>query len=195
MTRHILCNALVTIMTSLSSAASELAVGAALPDLRGEYLSGRKAVLPKDASGRVALLLFGFSYQSRFAVEAWTKRFRQDFEKNQQVTFFEIPMIGGMARLGKWFIDSGMRRGTAKVDHENVITVYGGTEPWKQRLGVKIEDSAYLVVLAQQGNVAWRHAGPFEETSYQALGAQAVPRFQVFSEEIPAFSVVRSDSA
>ena len=94
-------------------------------------------------------MLFGFTYQSRFAVEAWTKRFRGDFERNPQVTFYEIPMIGGMARLGKWFIDSGMRRGTPKTDRENVITVYGGTEPWKQRLGFKAEDSAYLVIVAR----------------------------------------------
>ncbi len=159
-------------MASLSSAASELTVGDNIPELRGEYLSGRKAILPKDASGRLSLLLFGFTYQSRFAVEAWTKRFRGDFEKNPQVTFYEIPMIGGMARLGRWFIDSGMRRGTPKADHENVITVYGGTEPWKQRLGVKAEDSAYLVIVDQKGRVAWRHAGSFEETSYQALAAQ-----------------------
>ncbi len=151
MIRRILSIALVTAMASLSSAASELTVGENMPELRGEYLSGRKAILPKDASGRVALLLFGFTYQSRFAVEAWTKRFRGDFEKNPQVTFYEIPMIGGMARLGKWFIDSGMRRGTPKADHENVITVYGGTEPWKQRLGVKAEDSAYLVVARPEG--------------------------------------------
>lgn len=130
MTRHILCIALVTAMASLSSGAAEIGVGGELPELRGEYLSGRRAILPKDASGRVALLLFGFTYQSRFAVEAWAKRFRGDFEKNPQVTFYEIPMIGGMARLGKWFIDSGMRRGTPKADHENVITVYGGTDPW-----------------------------------------------------------------
>jgi len=172
MTRRSLCIALVTAMASFSSGATELALGEGLPELRGEYLSGRKAILPKDASGRVALLLFGFTYQSRFAVEAWAKKFREDFEKNPQVTFCEIPMIGGMARLGKWFIDSGMRRGTPKSDHENVITVYGGTEPWKQRLGVKAQDSAYLVVLDQKGNIAWRHAGPFEEAQYQALSAQ-----------------------
>ncbi len=101
MTRRILCVALVAAMASLSSTASELTAGENMPELRGEYLSGRKAILPKDASGRVALLLFGFTYQSRFAVEAWTKRFRGDFEKNPQVTFYEIPMIGGMAPLGK----------------------------------------------------------------------------------------------
>jgi len=172
MTCRFLCTPLVSAMVSLSSAASELAVGGSLPELRGEYLSGRKAVLPRDASGQVALLLFGFTYQSRFAVEAWAKRFREEFEKNVRVTFYEIPMIGGMARLGKWFIDSGMRRGTPKADHENVITVYGGTDPWKQRLGVKAEDSAYLVVLDQKGNVARRHAGQFEEDRYQALAAQ-----------------------
>ena len=172
MTRHILCIALVTTMASLSSAASELTAGENLPELRGEYLSGRKALLPRDASGRVALLLFGFTYPSRFAVEAWTKRFRQDFDTNPQVTFYEIPMIGGMARLGKWFIDGGMRRGTPQADRENVITVYGGTEPWKQSLEVKAEDAAYLVIVDQKGRVAWRHAGPFDETSYQALAAE-----------------------
>ncbi len=171
MTRRILCIAMATTVSSLSSAARQLAVGAGLPELRGEYLSGRKAVLPKDASGRVALLLFGFTYQSRFAVEAWTKRFREEFEQYPQVTFYEIPMIGGMARLGKWFIDSGMRRGTPKADHENVVTVYGGTEPWKLRLGVQVEDSAYLVVLDQKGNVGWRHSGPFEEVQYKALAS------------------------
>jgi hypothetical protein len=172
MIRRILPIALLTTMASLSSAAIELTAGESMPDLRGEYLSGRKAILPKDASGRVALLLFGFSYQSRFAVEDWTRRFRQDFEKNPQVTFYEIPMIGGMARMGKWFIDSGMRRGTPKADQENVITVYGGTESWKQRLGVKTEESAYLVIVDQNGKVVWRHAGPFEETFYQALAVQ-----------------------
>lgn len=171
---RILCFALATTMTSLSFAATanELTVGEVLPELRGDYLSGRKAILPNDATGRVALLLFGFTYQSRFAVEAWTKRFRGDFENNSRVTFYEIPMIGGMARLGKWFIDSGMRRGTPKADHENVITVYGGTEVWKQRLGVKREESAYLVVLGQNGKVSLRHAGPFEEKQYAALAEQ-----------------------
>jgi hypothetical protein len=50
-----------------------------------------------------------------------------------------------------------------------VITVYGGTDLWKERLGVKAEDAAYLVIVDQTGKVVWRHSGSFEETSYQAL--------------------------
>jgi hypothetical protein len=158
-------------------AAGKLVVGERLPELRGEYLSGRKAVLPDDASGRPALLLVGFSYASRKPVEAWTKRFRAEFADKTQVTFYQVPMLGGAARMGKWFIESGMRRGTAKGDQENVITVYGGTDAWRQRLGVKAgdataEDTAYLILLDRKGNVLWRHAGPFEEATYQALAAQ-----------------------
>ena len=159
-------------MVSQSALAAEIAVGDKLPLLQGEYLSGRKAALPADASGHIALLLLGFSYQSRFPVEAWSQHFREDFGVNPQITFYEIPMIGGMARMGEWFIDSGMRRGTPKADHEHVITVYGGTDIWKQRLAVQDEDTATLLLLDAKGNIAWLHSGPFDEQAYQSLSAE-----------------------
>jgi hypothetical protein len=146
-----------------------LSPGETMPALRGEFLTGRQALLPDAASGRVALLALGFTYDSRFAVEAWVGRFRQDFGDNPDVTFYEVPMIGGMARLGKWFIDSGMRKGTPRQDQENVVTVYGGTDPWKQRLGFQSPDAAYLILLDQRGLVRWRHGGQFGEEAYREL--------------------------
>ena len=120
-------------LTSFVLIAAMLTGSDSLPELKGEYLSGKKAALPEDCRGKVALLAFGFTYDSRFAVEDWVKAFRKDFGSRADTTFYEIPMIGGMARMGKWFIDSGMRKGTPKADYEHVITVYGGVEPWKQR--------------------------------------------------------------
>lgn len=148
-------------------------LGESLPPLKGEYLTGRQAQLPDAASGRVALLALGFTYDSRFAVEAWVDRFRKDFGSNPNVTFYEIPMIGGMARLGKWFIDSGMRKGTPKSEQENVITVYGGSDSWKQRVGYQSPAAAYLVLLDKRGVVRWRHNGELDETAYRDLNAQA----------------------
>jgi hypothetical protein len=152
-----------------SALVSTLPVGEPLPPLQGEFLTGRQAQLPNAASGRVALLALGFTYNSRFPVEAWIGRFRKDFGANPQATFFEVPMLGGMARLGKWFIDSGMRKGTPKSDQENVITVYGGADPWKQRLGYASPDAAYLILLDKHGAVRWRHAGAFDEDAYKDL--------------------------
>jgi hypothetical protein len=116
--------------------------------------------------------MLGFTYDSRFSVEAWAKRFRQDFGGEPRVTFFEIPMIGGLATLGKWFIDGGMRRGTPKADQENVITVYGGTDPWKRRVGFQDPKAAYLLLIDQRGRVAWRDAGGFVEERYKALSSE-----------------------
>ena len=153
---------------------SLLSSGDTLPPLSGEYLSGRPAVLPQDASGRVALLLLGFTYESRFAVEDWTRAFRREFDENPKVTFYEIPMIGGLARLGKWFIDSGMRRGTPKADQGNVITVYGASDLWKQRVWFRDPNAAYLLLIDPGGKVVWQYAGAFDVKHYQALSSAAL---------------------
>jgi hypothetical protein len=147
----------------------KLMTGKLLPALSGQYLTGRKAVLPEASSGRIALLALGFTYDSRFAVEAWSTRFHKEFSATNEITFYEVPMISGMARLARWFIDSGMRKGTPKELHENVITVYGGTDPWKQRLGFKKDDDAYLILIDPDGIVRWTCSGQFDEARFVEL--------------------------
>ena len=146
-----------------------LSIGVSLPRLSGEFLTGRQVTLPDEVRGRVALLAFGFTYNSRFPVEAWSGRFRKEFAGNPRVTFYEIPMIGGLARLGRFFIDRGMRRGTPSNLHENVITVYGGVDPWKSRIGYAQPDDAYLVLLDPAGIIRWTHRGEFDEHIFTEL--------------------------
>lgn len=148
---------------------ARLSAGDRLPPLRGEFLTGRDVQLPDAAAGKVALVMLGFTYDSRHAVEAWGEWFRTTIGVDSDTTFFEVPMIGGMGRLGRWFIDSGMRRGTPKDLHENVITVYGGTGDWKRRVGFASQDAAYLLVLDRDGTVRWMHAGDFDEATAQEL--------------------------
>ncbi len=161
----------VSLIVSMDATAP-VKVGEPLPVLKGEFLTGKPAVLPSAAKGKVALLALGFTYASRFRVEAWVGRFRKDFDHNSAVTFYEIPLIGGMARMGKWFIDSGMRRGTPVADQENVITVYGGVDAWKKTVNFRDSDAAYLILIDQQGVVQWQHSGPFDETAYTTLTAR-----------------------
>ncbi len=146
-----------------------------MPDLRGEYLSGRDARLPEDANGRVTLVMMGFTYASRKPVEAWAGRVRPAFAALDRATFYEVPVIGGMARMGKWFIDSGMRRGTPKALHENVITVWGQTDAWKARLGVTnaTDEQAWLVLLDREGRVRWLYAGGLSDEAFTALMSAA----------------------
>jgi len=172
MTVWLLALVLLPLMAGAAESAGELALGDALPRLKGEFLTGRTAVLPEAAAGRVTLLLLGFTYDSRFAVEAWAKRFLEQFKADPRVTFYEVPMIGGLARMGKWFINGGMRRGTPKEDYEHVITVYGGADPWKRRVGFRDPDAAYLILLDGNGRVAWRYSGGLDEKVFQALSSE-----------------------
>jgi len=131
------------------------AAGAPFPPLTGEFLTGRKAALSNAANGKVTLLALGVSYDSRFAVAAFVKQWRKQCGADPRTSFFEVPMIGGAARMGNWFIGSGMRRGTPVADREHAITVYGCTAEWKRRLGCGSAKSACLVLLDPQGNINW----------------------------------------
>ena len=148
-----------------------LRVGKRMPELQGQTLSGRTAVLPQASLGQVTLVAIGFTYKSRFPVEAWAGWHGTAIAPTTAVTFFEVPMIGGMATLGRWFINRGMRSGTPVELHDRVITVYGGTGDWKQRLSYSTghEDDAYLILLDGEGVVRWLHHGVFEQSRADEL--------------------------
>ena len=154
-----------------SAAQDSLRVGQRMPELKGQTLTGRTAVLPQASKGNVTLVAMGFTYKSRFPVEAWTDWYRTTIDPTTAVTFFEVPMIGGMATLGRWFINRGMRSGTPVELHDRVITVYGGTGEWKQRLSysTRHEDDAYLIVLDTRGVVRWLHHGVFDQSRADEL--------------------------
>ena len=162
-----------TALIRAGSTEESLRVGDPFPDLKGQTLTGRTAVLPQASSGQVALVAIGFTYKSRFPVEAWAEWYRTTIDPRTDVTFFEVPMIGGLATLGRWFIDRGMRKGTPVELHDHVITVYGGTGDWKQRLSYSPahQDDAYLVVVDREGVVRWLHHGGFETSWSDELKA------------------------
>ena len=165
-----------TLAADQQKPATPLAIGDAFPRLEAEFLTGRKAVLPDAAAGKSALVMMGFTYDSRVEVEAWAEYVRREFGTNGKVTFFEVPVIGGMGRMAKWFIDSGMRKGTPKELHENVITVYGGADRWKKMMGFSKDhgDAAYLALLGPDGRVQWLHRGGITDEAMEALNAAIV---------------------
>ena len=148
-------------------------MGDPLPELKGQTLTGRTAVLPQASAGKVTLVAMGFTYKSRFPVEAWADWYRTTSDPKTNITFFEVPMIGGLATLGRWFIDRGMRNGTPAELHDQVITVYQRTGDWKKRLSYSADhkDDAYLIVVDQAGVVRWLHHGGFDTSRSDELTA------------------------
>ena len=157
--------------------AAPLTVGQRMPPLKGDLLSGKPGVLPDMAAGQTALVILGFSYDSRFQVEAWAEKFRARYGAAADVTLFEVPMMGSAARLGRWFIDSGMRKNTPRELHGRVMTVYGGNDDWKARVGFAAPDDADLVVIDRQGIVRRLARGAVSEARLRELFALVDPLF------------------
>jgi hypothetical protein len=156
---------------AVTSGSEQLKTGAPFPALKGSLLTGRSAALPAIAAGKVSLVAIGFTYGSRKPVEAWAAWFHDAFADEPNTQLFEVPIIGGFAKLGKWFIDSGMRSGTPAAMHDHVMTVYSGSGDWKARLGFTEagKDDAYLVLLDRAGLVRWQHHGPFDAARAKEL--------------------------
>ena len=53
-----------------------------------------------------------------------------------------------------------------------MITVYGGGNVWKERMGFKEPNAGNLILLDKDGIVRWRHKGSFDEAAYKGLAAQ-----------------------
>ena len=147
--------------------------GEALAPLQGRNLAGEAVALPAVAAGRTALLALGFSYESRHAVEAWGERFRAEFGADSQVTFFELPMMAGIgARMARPFIEGGMRGGTPRALHRNVIVVWSDVGRWRRALGVRDPDLAYLLLLDPAGRVLWSGTGGREVAGFEGLATR-----------------------
>jgi hypothetical protein len=130
-------------------------VGDRLPDVAGETLNGHEVTLPASAAGTPALLLMGFTYDARTPVEQWSAWCRKTLGAG--VACYEMPMLGGMAKLASPFIKSGMRKSTPEALRDHVITVTSKTGDWKDRVGHTdaTDDDAFLILIDRGGIVRW----------------------------------------
>lgn len=148
-----------------------LAPGTLLPALRGRDLTGHGVTFPNATRGSISLLVLGFTYESRHAVDAWVDRHRADFAGERRVRSYRVPMIGGLGKVARGFIDGGMRKGTPRELHGRVVTVYDDVSTWKKRLAYPGGDAAELILLDRQGRVAYRYAGMFDKASADSLAS------------------------
>ena len=118
----------------------------------------------------------------KWCCPAWTDHARTTWGAEPQFTWYQVPMLGGFTRLAKPFITGGMRKDTDPRYRHNAIIVFGGTGPWKSRLGVGDDRLAYLVLIDRQGVVRWRYGGLFN----QAMAAELDPQVRALLGPSPA---------
>lgn len=143
-----------------------------LPRVEGENLAGHQVVLPGASSGKVAVLIFGFSKASKTPTAAWAKKLYEDLKNQSGFEIYQLPVLEDVPRLVRRMVVSSMRGGVPEDRRDHFVPILSGESDLKKLVNFKEPDDAYLVLLDPSGMIVQQSRGPFDETSYSRLRQQ-----------------------
>lgn len=148
--------------------------GHALPRIEGQSFAGQEVVLPEAASGKVALLIFGFSKGSKIQTSDWAKKISTDFGTRPGFTLYQLPVLEDVPRLFRGMVISGIKKGVPENQRDRFIPILQGESELKRELqfSESHSDDAYVVLLDRNGKVLKEFHGPPNDPLYSQTKQQ-----------------------
>jgi len=137
-----------------------------MPKTEGESLAGNKVVLPDVASGKVAVLIFGFTKASKVPTAAWANKLRADFSARPGFELYQLPVLEDVPRLLRHMVISGIRNGVPDNLRGHFVPILQGESELKKLVHYSEADDAYLVILGRAGNIAQQIHGTLNDADY-----------------------------
>ena len=134
-------------------------VGKPFPPITTQTLSGDPITLPSDSKTKATVIMIAFEQKTQLKIDSWTDTLFKQYDIDQTLGFYEVPMISGFYSFMSGIIDGGMRGGIIKSLHDNVATFYGDREPYKQALNITDMSECYLYVLNNEGIIVQHETG------------------------------------
>ena len=140
-----------------------------LPHIEGENLAGHKVVLPDDASGKVAVLVLGFTKASKGPTGAWAAKILAEFGSRSGFELYQLPVLEDVPRFIRGMVISSMRKGVKVEMRDHFVPILEGEAGLKKLVGYKEPDDAYLVVLNPADQIVRQLHGAFSASAYEGL--------------------------
>jgi ATP10 protein len=137
-----------------SKSPREALVNTAFPEIKATTLSKQNIVFPKDVLGKPTIICIAFVGAAQSLVDTWTTPILAKYP-NQEVNYYEVPMIKTGYKFMRGFIDGGMRSGVPKALHGNVATYYGDLKTYKSDMKVEDVKSCYVFLLDKTGVIQY----------------------------------------
>jgi hypothetical protein len=135
-------------------------IGKPFPTVSAKTLAKRCVRFPDETKGKVGLVFVAFEQGAQQDINSWVSPFIGDVLNNNEVSYYEIPMISGAYKPVSRFIDGGMRGGVPKDLHDRTATFYGKRADFFQSMAITDQSRAYLFVLSRDGRIVFRTDGP-----------------------------------
>lgn len=137
-----------------------------LPTIAGESLAGHHVALPGAASGKVAVLILGFSKASKTPTSAWGQRIEKDFAGTAHLVLYQLPVLEDVPGFIRGMVISSMRKGVPEDHRDYFVPVLHGESDLKKLVSYQEPDDAYLILLDRSGKIAYQTHGMLSEPGY-----------------------------
>ncbi len=143
-----------------------------MPRIEGESLSGQEVVLPDSVSGKVAILILGFTKASKTQCGAWADKLYRDSSKQEGVEVYQLPVLEDVPRFVRGMVISGIRKGTAENRRDHFVPILQNEAELKRLVSYKEESDAYLILLDPTGKIVGQFRGSPSEPAYSELSSE-----------------------
>lgn len=140
-----------------------------MPRVEGESLAGQKVMIPDDAKGKVAVLVFGFTKSSKGPTSAWGEKIFSEFGNQAGFALYQLPVLEDVPGFVRGMVLSGMKKGIKENMRDHFVPILQSESELKKLVHYKEPDDAYLVVLDPSGKIARQLHGPFSDAAYEQL--------------------------
>ncbi len=137
-----------------------------LPRIGGESLSGRHVILPDAVSGRVAVLVLGFTKASKTPTTAWGARIETDFASNPEFVLYQLPVLEDVPGIIRGMVISSIKKSVPEKQRDHFVPVLHGEGELRKLVSYKEQDDAYLIVLDRKGSIVYQMHGALSEPNY-----------------------------
>lgn len=133
------------------------------PVMTGIDLQGDERQIPNDFEGQFNLVTVAFKREQQEQVDSWISYADQLTADNDQIRYYELPIIYEMTAAGRFWVNNGMRAGVkAETARNRTITVYTDRDPLMENMNWDM-DTITTYLLDQNGNILWRKDGVYND--------------------------------
>jgi hypothetical protein len=137
-----------------------------LPKIEGDSLAGHHVTLPDAASGKVTVLVLGFTKASKTPTSAWGNRIEADFASTADFTLYQLPVLEDVPGFIRGMVISNIKKGVPENQRGYFVPVLHGESDLKKLAHYKEPDDAYLILLDRRGGIAYQIHGILSEPAY-----------------------------
>jgi len=140
------------------------------PEVEGKNLESKSYKLPHDLEGELNVLLVPFQRWHQNLVDSWGPYLEELIIRFPKVKFYELPSLSSAYKMVSFVIDGGMRAGIPKREvRERTITIYINKSKFKKALEIPNEQTIYLFLVNEKGEILWRKSGVYDDSKAEEL--------------------------